>query len=675
MDKAIAQKKIIELSKELHQHNYNYYVLSEPTISDFQFDTLLKELQGLEEQFPDLVSDDSPTKRVGGEVTKEFQTVKHQYRMLSLGNSYNKTDLEEFDARVKKLLEEEVEYVCELKYDGVAIALKYKNGKLVQALTRGDGVQGDDVTTNVRTIRTIPLQLKGDYPDEFEIRGEVFLPLKAFEAINEEKAKAGEPLMANPRNTASGTIKMQSSKIVASRGLDCYLYYVLGGNLPQDNHLDNLKKAADWGFKVPTESKQMITKTNTIDGIFEFINYWDEHRHDLPFEVDGVVIKVNQYDQQERLGFTAKSPRWAIAYKFETEQAVTQLKSVTYQVGRTGAVTPVANLEPVSLLGTTVKRASLHNKDQIEKLDLHVGDMVFVEKGGEIIPKVVGVNTALRNPQAQRVQYINNCPECETELKRKEGEAVHYCPNELGCPPQITGKIQHFISRKAMNIDGLGGETVEQFYKAGMIKDVADLYSLKPLELLNLDRMAEKSVNNIMKGIHASKQIPFDQVLYGLGIRYVGATVAKTLAKHFKSIDNIRNATLNDLIEVDEIGDRIAESVQSFLCDERNLVVVERLKDAGLQMRVEENEEDAGLNKFLEGKSIVVSGVFDAFSRDELKALIERFGGKNVSSISKKTSFILAGDKMGPSKLEKAEKLGVNLVSEAEFIKMMEENK
>lgn len=675
MDKAIAQKKIIELSKELHQHNYNYYVLSEPTISDFQFDTLLKELQGLEEQFPDLVSDDSPTKRVGGEVTKEFQTVKHQYRMLSLGNSYNKTDLEEFDARVKKLLEEEVEYVCELKYDGVAIALKYKNGKLVQALTRGDGVQGDDVTTNVRTIRTIPLQLKGDYPDEFEIRGEVFLPLKAFEAINEEKAKAGEPLMANPRNTASGTIKMQSSKIVASRGLDCYLYYVLGGNLPKDNHLDNLKKAADWGFKVPAESKQMITKTNTIDGIFEFINYWDEHRHDLPFEVDGVVIKVNQYDQQERLGFTAKSPRWAIAYKFETEQAVTQLKSVTYQVGRTGAVTPVANLEPVSLLGTTVKRASLHNKDQIEKLDLHVGDMVFVEKGGEIIPKVVGVNTALRNPQAQRVQYINNCPECETELKRKEGEAVHYCPNELGCPPQITGKIQHFISRKAMNIDGLGGETVEQFYKAGMIKDVADLYSLKPLELLNLDRMAEKSVNNIMKGIHASKQIPFDQVLYGLGIRYVGATVAKTLAKHFKSIDNIRNATLNDLIEVDEIGDRIAESVQSFLCDERNLVVVERLKDAGLQMRVEENEEDAGLNKFLEGKSIVVSGVFDAFSRDELKALIERFGGKNVSSISKKTSFILAGDKMGPSKLEKAEKLGVNLVSEAEFIKMMEENK
>lgn len=675
MDKATAQKKIIELSKELHEHNYNYYVLSEPTISDFQFDTLLKELQGLEEQFPDLASDDSPTKRVGGEVTKEFQTVKHQYRMLSLGNSYNKTDLEEFDARVKKLLEEEVEYVCELKYDGVAIALKYKDGKLVQALTRGDGVQGDDVTTNVRTIRTIPLQLKGDYPDEFEIRGEIFLPLKAFEAINEEKAKAGEPLMANPRNTASGTIKMQSSKIVASRGLDCYLYYVLGGDLPKDNHLDNLNKAADWGFKVPAGSKKMITKTNTIDGIFEFINYWDEHRHDLPFEVDGVVIKVNQYDQQERLGFTAKSPRWAIAYKFETEQAVTQLKSVTYQVGRTGAVTPVANLEPVSLLGTTVKRASLHNKDQIEKLDLHVGDMVFVEKGGEIIPKVVGVNTALRNPDAQKVTYINNCPECDTELKRKEGEAVHYCPNELGCPPQITGKIQHFISRKAMNIDGLGGETVEQFYKAGMINDIADLYSLKPLELLQLDRMAEKSVNNIMKGIHASKQIPFDQVLYGLGIRYVGATVAKTLAKHFKSVDNIRNATLNDLIEVDEIGDRIAESVQSFFCDERNLAVVERLKDAGLQMRVEENEEDAGLNKFLEGKSIVVSGVFDAFSRDELKALIERFGGKNVSSISKKTSFILAGDKMGPSKLEKAEKLGVDLVSEAEFIKMMEENK
>lgn len=671
MDKATAKSRVEVLSKELHKHNHLYYVLSEPTVSDFQFDIMLKELQDLEEAFPDLVSENSPTKRVGGKVTKEFETVTHKYRMLSLGNSYSKEDLIDFETRIQKLIEEEVEYVCELKYDGVAIGLKYVDGKLVQAVTRGDGAQGDDVTTNVKTIRSIPLELKGDYPSEFEIRGEIFLPLKAFEKLNEEKGKAGEALMANPRNTASGTLKMQSSKIVASRGLDCYLYYMLGENLPEKTHLDNLKKAGEWGFKVPQESKRMIEKTNSIDGILEFINYWDDKRKDLPFEVDGIVIKVNSYEKQDRLGFTSKSPRWAIAYKFETEQGVTTLNSVSYQVGRTGSVTPVANLEPVSLLGTTVKRASLHNKDQIEKLDLHIGDQVFVEKGGEIIPKVVGVNIAFRSSFAEVVKYITECPECQTELVRKEGEANHYCPNENGCPPQITGKIEHFISRKALNIDGLGGETVEQFFKAGLINNIADLYSLDPLKMISLDRMADKSVNKIIKGVRESKAIPFEQVLFGIGIRFVGSTVAKTLAKSFKNIENIKNATLEDLVAVDEIGDKIAESVQEFFVDEKNLEIIDRLKEAGVQLAIIESEEDANLVKVLEGKSIVVSGVFHKFSRDELKKTIEKYGGKNVGSISKKTTFIVAGDKMGPSKLEKAEKLGVKLVSEDEFIEMI----
>lgn len=671
MDKATAKSRVEVLSKELHKHNHLYYVLSEPTVSDFQFDTMLKELHDLEEAFPDLVSENSPTKRVGGKVTKAFETVTHKYRMLSLGNSYSKEDLIDFETRIQKLIEEEVEYVCELKYDGVAIGLKYVDGKLVQAVTRGDGTQGDDVTTNVKTIRSIPLELKGDYPSEFEIRGEIFLPLKAFEKLNEEKAKAGEALMANPRNTASGTLKMQSSKIVASRGLDCYLYYMLGENLPEKTHLDNLKKAGEWGFKVPQESKRMIEKTNSIDGILEFINYWDDKRKDLPFEVDGIVIKVNSYEKQDRLGFTSKSPRWAIAYKFETEQGVTTLNSVSYQVGRTGSVTPVANLEPVSLLGTTVKRASLHNKDQIEKLDLHLGDQVFVEKGGEIIPKVVGVNIASRSTSAEVVKYITECPECQSELVRKEGEANHYCPNENGCPPQITGKIEHFISRKALNIDGLGGETVEQFFKAGLINNIADLYSLDPLKMISLDRMADKSVNKIIKGVRESKAIPFEQVLFGIGIRFVGSTVAKTLAKNFKNIENIKNATLDDLVAVDEIGDKIAESVQEFFVDEKNLEIIDRLKEAGVQLAIIESEEDANLVKVLEGKSIVVSGIFHKFSRDELKKTIEKYGGKNVGSISKKTTFIVAGDKMGPSKLEKAEKLRVQLVSEDEFIEMI----
>lgn len=673
MNKATAQKRIEVLSDELRAHNHNYYVLSNPTVSDFQFDKMLEELQSLEEQFPEFALETSPTKRVGGAITKDFETVTHKYRMLSLSNSYSKEDLIDFENRIQKLIEEEVEYVCELKYDGVAIGLRYVNGELVQAVTRGDGTQGDDVTNNVKTIRSIPLKLKGDYPQEFEIRGEIFLPLAAFEKLNEEKAKAGEPLMANPRNTASGTLKMQSSKIVASRGLDCYLYYMLGENLPEKTHLGNLTKAGEWGFKVPQVAQRMIEKTNSIDGILDFINHWDEKRKDLPFEVDGIVIKVNSYEKQDRLGFTSKSPRWAIAYKFETEQAVTTLNSVAYQVGRTGAVTPVANLEPVSLLGTTVKRASLHNKDQIEKLDLHIGDQVFVEKGGEIIPKVVGVNVSSRPSNAEVVNYIHDCPECGTELIRKEGEANHYCPNENGCPPQITGKIEHFISRKAMNIDGLGGETVEQFFKAGLINNIADLYDLEQnaLRMLQLERMADKSVNKIIKGVRESLSIPFEQVLFGIGIRFVGSTVAKTLAKNFKNIENLKNATLDDLVAVDEIGDKIAESVQEFFVDEKNLEIIERLKSAGVQMAIIESEEDANLEKVLEGKSIVVSGVFQKFSRDELKKTIEKYGGKNVGSISKKTSFIVAGDKMGPSKLEKAEKLGVQLVSEDEFLEMI----
>ncbi|MBK20750.1 MAG: DNA ligase (NAD(+)) LigA [Flavobacteriales bacterium] len=671
MDKSTAQLKIQKLSKELHEHNYSYYVLSQPTITDYQFDVMLQELIKLEEQFPELIDENSPTKRVGGAITKEFDTVIHNHRMLSLSNSYSRQDLIDFEKRIQKLIEEEVEYVCELKYDGVAIGLRYLDGKLVQAVTRGDGTRGDDVTNNVKTIRSIPLELKGDYPKEFEIRGEIFLPLKAFEKLNKEKESAGETLMANPRNTASGTLKMQSSKVVAKRGLDCYLYYLLGENLSEKTHLGNLKKAAEWGFKVPLESERMIEKTNSIRGILDFIAFWNERRRELPFEVDGIVIKVNSYQKQELLGFTSKSPRWAIAYKFETEQAVTVLNSVSYQVGRTGAVTPVANLEPVSLLGTVVKRASLHNKDQIEKLDLHIGDEVFVEKGGEIIPKVVGVNVASRPSYAKPIGYITHCPECASALVRKEGEANHYCLNENGCSPQITGKIQHYISRKAMDIDGLGGETVEQFYKAGLIKDIADLYSLDPLKMLSLERMADKSVNNILKGVKDSLKIPFEQVLFAIGIRFVGSTVAKTLARNFKNIDNLKTATLEELIEVDEIGVKIAESVQEFFKDDKNIEVISRLKAAGVQFAVKESDEDIGVEKILTGKSIVVSGVFQKFTREELKKTIERLGGKNAGSISKKTSFIIAGEKMGPSKLQKAEKMGVKLISEEEFIQMI----
>ena len=671
MNKVEAEKKIKQLTTELSNHNHSYYVLSLPTISDFQFDKMLSELQDLELKFPEFAYSTSPTKRIGGDVTKEFESVTHKYRMLSLSNSYSKEDLFEFEKRIKKVLEEEVEYVCELKYDGVAIGLRYVNGKLVQATTRGDGTRGDDVTTNVRTIGSIPLQLKGNYPKEFEIRGEIFMPLKAFKKLNKEREKAGESLMANPRNTASGTLKMQSSKIVAKRGLDCYLYYMLGEDLPKETHLDNLIAAGEWGFKIPSLKDRMIEKTNSITGIINFIEFWDTKRKDLPFEVDGIVIKVNRYDRQQRLGFTSKSPRWAIAYKFETEQAVTTLNSVDYQVGRTGAITPVANLEPVSLLGTMVKRASLHNKDQIEKLDLYIGDQVFVEKGGEIIPKVVGINKSARKSNAEKIEYITNCPECDTKLVREEGEANHYCPNDNGCPPQITSKIEHFISRKAMNIDGLGRETIEQFYKYGLINNIADLYDLDPFKMISLERMAEKSVNKILKGVKDSKEIPFEQVLFAIGIRFVGSTVAKTLAKYFKNIDNIKNATLDELTNVDEIGIRIAESIQSFFSKEKNLEIINRLKEHNVQMEIIESIEDANIVKVLEGNSVVVSGVFMKFSRDELKKTIEKYGGKNVGSISKKTSFIIAGDKMGSSKLEKAKRLGIRLITEEEFIAMI----
>lgn len=556
-----AGKKIKQLTEELRFHNYQYYVKSEPQISDYEFDMRLKELQKLEMEFPQFADENSPTKRVGGEITKSFETVEHKYPMLSLSNSYSREEIVEFDQRVQKLAGKKVEYTCELKYDGVAIGISYKNGKLERAVTRGDGTKGDDITTNVRTIHSIPLRLKCNYPEEFEIRGEIFYPLSVFHRLNETREEAGEALLANPRNAASGTLKMLDSAVVAKRKLDCFLYYVLGENLPHESHLENIKAAGRWGFKVPSEKQNLIASCNSIDEIFQFIDFWNEKRTQLDFEIDGVVIKVNDYDLQDELGYTAKSPRWAIAYKFKTEQAETRLNEITYQVGRTGAITPVANLEPVLLAGTTVKRASLHNADQIEKLDVREGDLVQVEKGGEIIPKVVGVNFEFRSKDSQATKYISKCPECSTPLIRLEGEAQHYCPNVWGCSPQIKGKMAHFISRKAMDIDGLGEETVEQLYEEGLIQNIADLYTLKKEDLLPLERMAEKSVNNLLAGVEASKQIPFPRLLFAIGIRYVGETVAKKLAAHFKHIDAIIQASFEELISVDEIGDKIAKSV------------------------------------------------------------------------------------------------------------------
>lgn len=667
MNNSVAKEEILKLSEEINKHNHLYYVENSPFISDYEFDLLLKKLQDLEIQFPEFAFDYSPTKRVGGDITKKFETVVHRFPMLSLSNTYSEEEIIDWENRLKKLSDGELEYVCELKYDGVAIGIRYENGFLSRAVTRGDGTQGEDVTTNVKTIKTIPLQLKGDFPTDFEIRGEIFMPLDSFQKLNAEREESDEALFANPRNTASGTLKMKDSKVVAERSLDCYLYGVYGSDLAIEGHFESVDNAGNWGFKVPETKKRFIEKVNTIDGIMNFIHYWDKERNNLPFEIDGVVIKVNNYTQQKSLGFTAKSPRWAIAYKFKTERVETKLESIVYQVGRTGAITPVANLQAVQLGGTTVRRASLHNSDQIEKLNIHVGDFVYVEKGGEIIPKIVGVNTEKRDPVSAEVHFIENCPECNTALVRKEGEVQHYCPNETLCPPQMKGKIEHFISRKAMNIDGLGAETVDLLYAKGLVKTIADLYDLTFDQVVELDRMADKSANNIISGLEVSKTVPFERVLFALGIRFVGETVAKKLAKHFKTIAKLKVASFEELINVDEIGDKIAISVQTYFLNEENCVLIEKLVKAGLQFEIKEKE---GSTNKLDGKSFVVSGVFNSFSRDEIKEVIESNGGKNVSSISSKTDFVVAGENMGPAKLKKASSLGITILSEDEFIQL-----
>lgn len=660
------EQKITQLRDELRQHNYNYYVLDNPTISDYEFDIKLKELQALEEAHPEFYDPNSPTLRVGGEVTKNFKTVVHAHRMYSLDNSYSLEDLKDWETRIKKLVDGDVQYTCELKYDGASINLTYKNGVLEQAVTRGDGVQGDDVTANVKTVNSVPLQLKPPYPEQFEIRGEIVLPFEGFNKMNEERIANGEEPYRNPRNTASGSLKLQDSAEVAKRPLDCLLYGLVGSNFNFTTQFESLERARQMGFKAPKESKLC----NTIDEVFEFINHWDHARHDLPYETDGVVVKVNSLYQQEELGFTAKAPRWAMAYKFKAEQVSTVLNEITYQVGRTGAITPVANLEPVELAGTIVKRASLHNADQIEKLDIRVGDTVYVEKGGEIIPKIIAVNLEERPANSQPTEYITNCPECNTPLQRIEGEAKHYCPNYNGCKPQIIGRIQHYISRKAMDIEGLGGETVALLVNAGLINNFADLYELSKEEILPLERMAEKSADNLIAGIEASKQIPFERVLFAIGIRFVGETVAKKLAKHYKSIDGLQNASIEELVNVDEIGTKIAESVVDFFSNEENQQIINRLKSYGVQLEISAEKLANQTNK-LEGNTFVVSGVFYQVSRTELKKLIEDNGGKVSSSISSKTNFVVAGDKMGPSKKDKAEKLGVEIISEETFLQML----
>lgn len=663
-----AAKEIEVLTRELRRHNHLYYVESSPEITDYDFDMLLKKLSELEALYPQFADEHSPTKRVGGDITKKFETVVHKYPMLSLANTYSEEEIEEWISRVKKMAGTDLEYVCELKYDGVAIGIQYEDGKLKQAVTRGDGTEGENVTNNVKTIRTIPLTLFGDYPRDFEIRGEIFFPLKNFEQLNSKRRAEKDPEFANPRNTASGTLKMQDSTIVAERGLDCFLYGLYGTGTLTDTHMETVQKAAEWGFKVPDVRKRYIEKASDVAGVMDFIKFWNVERSKLPFEIDGIVIKVNQYLQQEELGFTAKSPRWAIAYKFKAERVETTLLSVDFQVGRTGAVTPVANLEPVQLGGTTVKRASLHNADQIEKLDLHLNDKVLIEKGGEIIPKIVGVNMQHREKQATPIQFIEKCPECSATLIRAEGEAQHYCPNEGGCPTQMKEKIEHFIGRKAMNIDGLGAETVDALFEEGLIRNIADLYDLLYNDVVGLERMAEKSANNLIDGISNSKAIPFEKVLFGLGIRFVGETVAKKLAQALGDIDTIINATFEELIEIEEIGDKIALSIIAYFKNDQNLDTIQRLKDYGLNFKTTEEHK---LSDILDGKSFVVSGVFKAFSRNELKKLIEMNGGKNVGSISSKTSFILAGDKMGPAKLKKATDLGVAILSEDEFVAML----
>lgn len=692
MDQNTASQRIQELSRQIEHHNHLYYVAAKPVISDYEFDQMLEELIRLEKQFPELKKPDSPSQRVGGTITKEFKTVVHKYPMLSLGNTYSETELREFDERVQKIIGDVPEYICELKFDGVAIGITYEKGVMVRAVTRGDGVQGDDVTANVKTIRSIPLKLSGgNYPDNFEIRGEIFMPRSSFDKINDtlyrqlqedgyNDEEIADRLLKNPRNAAAGTIKMQDSKVVASRNLDCFLYFIYGENLPFKNHYESLKQAKEWGFKI----SEFYLKSKGINGVFDYINEWNVHRFDLPYDTDGVVIKVNDFRQQQELGFTAKSPRWAIAYKFKAESVATKLLEVTYQVGRTGAITPVANLEPVQLSGTTVRRASLHNADQIEKLDLHEGDFVFVEKGGEIIPKITGVELSKRLPDAKPIAYISNCPECGTRLIRKENEAVHYCPNDSGCPPQIKGRIAHFISRKAMNIDSLGEEKVELLVDKGLITDASDLYRLKEEDLLGLEKetvaedgvktkkisLREKSVAKILSGIEASKSIPFERVLYSIGIRYVGETVAKKLAHHFKDMDTLMTASYEALMEAPEVGDIIAKSMVDFFRNPVNKSLVLRLQEAGLQMKMDEKSLKKVISDRLKGLSFVVSGVFTKFTRDELKNLIEQHGGKVASGVTSKTSYLIAGDESGPSKLEKARDLGVPVITEDEFIKI-----
>ncbi|WP_417445043.1 NAD-dependent DNA ligase LigA [Joostella sp.] len=659
--------KIKSLRQELSQHNYNYYVLDTPQISDYDFDIKLKELQALEAKYPEFYDANSPTVRVGGMVTKSFDTIVHENRMYSLDNSYSKEDLEDWEKRIQRILGDvEVAFTCELKYDGASISLTYEDGVLLKAVTRGDGFQGDDVTNNIKTIRSVPLELKGEYPKKFDIRGEIVLPFEGFAKMNQDRIEAGEEPYMNPRNTASGSLKLQDSAEVAKRPLECLLYNITGENLGISSQFESLKKAHEWGFKVPEVAKLCKSTAEVL----EFVNYWDIHRHELPYETDGVVVKVNSFQHQEELGYTSKAPRWAMAYKYKAEQVSTTLESITYQVGRTGAITPVANLKPILLAGTTVKRASLHNADQIEKSDVRVGDIVFVEKGGEIIPKIIGVDFTKRTLDAAPVHYIENCPECDTELVRKDGEAQHYCPNTYGCPPQITGRIQHYISRKAMDIEGLGGETVELLFKEGLIDNYADLYTLKKEDIVPLERMAEKSAENLIQGVEKSKEIPFERVLFALGIRFVGETVAKKLAKEYKSIDAIMAASVEELVQVDEIGIKIAESVVEFFQNEKNILILNRLKEYGVQLEISADKLENISEKF-KGITFVVSGVFEKVSRNELKKLIEDNSGKVASSISSKTSYVVAGDNMGPSKKDKADKLGIAIITEDEFLKML----
>ncbi len=662
------RQRILQLRKELHEHNYKYYVLNQPEISDQEFDFMMKELQELEARHEDMFDPNSPTQRVGSDINQEFTQVTHKYPMLSLANTYSQEEVADFYNSVKKGLNgEDFEICCELKYDGLSISLTYEDGKLVRGVTRGDGVHGDDVTANVKTIRSIPLVLKdGDWPKEFEIRGEILMPWNVFERLNQEREAAEEPLFANPRNAASGTLKSQNSALVASRNLDAYLYYLLGDELPGDGHYENLEKAREWGFKI----SEGMRKVKTLQEIYDFIDYWDTERKNLPVATDGIVLKVNSLRQQRALGYTAKNPRWAIAYKFKAERACTRLNEVTFQVGRTGAVTPVANMEPVQLAGTTVRRATLNNEDFIRSLDLHIGDYVYVEKGGEIIPKIVGVDIEQRPIIAQPVTFITHCPECGAKLVRYEGEAAYYCPNDAGCPPQIKGRIEHFISRKAMNIDSIGPETVDDFYRHGLVRNVADLYDIE-VQQINGDGSRQKSAEKIVNGIEASKQVPFERVVFALGIRFVGETTARLLARHFKTIDALAAASLQDLLEVEGVGEVIAKSVMTYFRNPVTMQIVERLRGYGLQMALSEEQMSSATDK-LAGKSIVISGVFAHHSRDEYKQMIEQNGGKNVGSISGKTSFLLAGENMGPTKLQKAEKLGIQIVDEETFLKMIE---